>query len=535
MNIRRTYGLVVVFALSALLAGCATAAPAPADKGASSVEVAAIFNDNMVLQRDKIVPVWGWAKAGDKITVTFAAQSKTAVADKGGKWMVKLDPLKLSTTPQEMIIESSIDNRKSKIDNVLVGDVWICSGQSNMGRNVDRSIIPKGMKWDHPMVRYWGAGKDEKYPLDRLKFDNPQRGKWRICADEKSTRGCCAVGFFFARRVHRDVKVPIGILWQAWAGSIIQEWIGRDGWRLEPELSDMADEVDANYPNTPHGRKVWKQRLAEIEQWLAKAEKALASGGPFPHPQPMMPEPGPRDICGFYNGKIHPIAPLAIKGVLWYQGESDMRNNRWAIMLSAMAKSWRGLFSVAGDGADIPFYWMQIQRSGDYCSPLVRDEQFKALKLVPNSGMAVLMDLDAEVHPVNKVDSGERLALWALAKDYGKKIAYSGPLYKSHRIEGGKVIVEFDHAESGLMLGRKVGLAPAVATPDKELANVRIAGKDKRWHPAKAKIAGKTLVAWSDDVPEPAALRYCYENIPAEPFLYNNDGLPAAQFRTDDW
>ena len=299
----------------------------------------------------------------------------------------------------------------------------------------------------------------------------------------------------------------------------------------------MADKVDAWFPNTPHGREVWKKRVTEITAWLAKAEEALKNKTPFPYPQPLMPEPRGRDIGGFYNGKIHPIVPFAIKGVLWYQGESDMRNNRWAIMLKAMAASWRELFSEGrGEGEKIPFYWMQIQRSGDYCSPLVRDEQFKALRLVPNGGMAVLMDLDVDVHPANKVDSGIRLALWALARDYGKrKIVYSGPLYKGHRIEGGKVVVDFDHVGGGLMLGKKNMLEAAKEMPGAELPNVKIAGKDKRFRQAKAKIVGRTLVVWSDDVPEPAAVRYCYENIPKEPFLYNKAGLPAAQFRTDRW
>jgi sialate O-acetylesterase len=179
---------------------------------------------------------------------------------------------------------------------------------------------------------------------------------------------------------------------------------------------------------------------------------------------------------------------------------------------------------------------MQIQRSGDYCSPLVRDQQLRALKLVPNSGMAVLLDLDVNVHPANKVDSGIRLALWALNRDYGQKeILPSGPLYKRHRADGNKIIVEFDYAESGLMIAAKDGLDPPREIVGGQLTNVTIAGKDRKWKPAHSKIVGTTLVATSDQVPEPVAVRYCYENIPKEPFLYNKAGLPAAQFRTDQW
>ena len=516
----RTRLILLILGMSCLIAAsdCIAAGPGPA----------AVFADHMVLQRNKPAPVWGWDKPGRKVTVSFAGQSKSAVAGEDGKWMVVLDPLKLNARPQTMTITGA---EKVSLKDILVGDVWVCSGQSNMGRNVDRSVIPKGMKWKHPTIRYWGAGKSEKYPIDRLELAEPK--PWSICADEESTRGCCAVGFFFARRVQEDVNVPIGLLWQAWAGSVIKEWLPRAAWRLEPELKELADQIDAFYPNTPHGRKVWKARLAEVDEWTARATKSLAGGAPFPHPQPLMPEPKDRDACGFYNGKIHPIVPFAIKGVLWYQGESDMRNALWDIELKAMARSWRDGFDVKGKGLDIPFYWMQIQRSGDYCSPLVRQEQFNALKLVPNGGMAVLMDLDVEVHPVNKVDSGIRLALWALRRDYGKKsIVPSGPLYKSHRTEGDKVIVEFDYADAGLRVGSKEMLSAPVLLKSGELPNVELAGKDKRWHKAKAVIEGGKLVVSSSEVPEPLHVRYCYTNIPPPPFLYNTAGLPAAMFTT---
>jgi len=499
-----------------------------APSGALAVTPAEVFADHMVLQRGRPVPVWGWAKAAETVTVRFAGQRKSAAADEEGKWMVVLDPLKLNARPQTMTVSGG---ETARMGDILVGDVWICSGQSNMGRNVARSVIPEGMKWKHPTVRYWGAGKSRKYPVDRVGLDEPK--PWAVCRDEESTRGCCAVGFFFARRIRQEVDVPIGLLWQAWAGSIIQEWLPRQAWRLEPELKQLADKVDRFHPNTPHGRKVWKQRSAEIGQWMAKAEKSLNEGTAFPHPQPLMPEPKDRDVCGFYNGKIHPIVPFAIKGVLWYQGESDMRNVLWDIQLKAMAQSWRDLFDVKGKGQDIPFYWVQIQRSGDYCSPLVRQEQLNGLRLVPNSGMAVLLDLDVNVHPANKVDSGIRLALWALNRDYGKKdIIPSGPLYKGHNVRGDKVIVEFDYADGGLRIGRKNMLNDPVLQDSGELPNVELAGKDKRWHKATARIEGKRLVVRSDSLPQPVHVRYCYTNIPDPPFLYNAAGLPAAAFTT---
>jgi sialate O-acetylesterase len=509
--------------LAVAVAFCVQAATA-------KVEPAQIICDHVVLQRSKPVPVWGWADKGEKVTVRFAGQTRTATAGDDRKWMVVLDPLELSAKPRAMTIAGAANT--VTIGDVLVGDVWLCSGQSNMGRNVARSVIPDGMKWEHPTIRYWGAGRDQPYPVEKC---DEARQQWNICADEESTMGCCAVGFFFARRVQQDVDVPIGLLWQAWAGSIIEEWIPQYAWRLDAGLADYADKVDACYPNTPRGRQVWQSRLAAIKLWTAGAESAIRNNAPFPHPQPRMPEPGNRDVCGFYNGKIHPCVPFAIKGVLWYQGESDLRNDRWDLMLKVMAASWRDLFSVNGDGAEIPFYWMQIQRSGDYCSPLNRQEALNALKLVPNSGMAVLLDLDVEVHPKNKVDSGIRLALWALNRDYGKKdIIPSGPLYKSHRVEGNRVIVEFDHADGGLRMGMKDLLNPPVLKDSGELPNVELAGKDGRWQKAVAKLDGATLVVTSDRIAEPVAVRYCYENIPQPPFLYNAAGLPAAMFTSQD-
>ena len=511
--------------LSLLTAGCYSLLSFACSVQAE-VMPADVFSDHMVLQRDKPAPVWGWANPGEKIMLTFAGQTKTATAGDDGKWMVVLDPLTLSTEPRTLTIAG---RQTITFDDVLVGDVWICSGQSNMGRNVARSVIPENMKWQHPRIRFWGAGRSEKYPRERYAIDEPK--PWTVCHDEESTSGCCAVGFFFARRIQREVDVPIGLLWAAFPGSIIQEWLPPHAWRLEPELAALADRVEANYPDTPHGRDVWKRRLAEIDTWMTKVDDSLKGGTPFPHPQPLMPEPGDRDMCGFYNGKIHPLVPFALKGVLWYQGESDMNNRVWDHELKAMARSWRDAFDVKGKGEDIPFYWIQIQRSGDYCSALVRQEQFNGLKLVPNSGMAVLLDLDENVHPANKVDTGIRLALWALNKDYGKQdVAFSGPLYKSHRVEGDKVIVEFDHATGGLRIGQKDMLNPPRFVDTKELPNVELTSDGKKWHKASARIDGDKLVVTSDQVPEPRHVRYCYTTVPHPPFLYNAVGLPAAMF-----
>ncbi len=512
---------LLITAIVLLAAFRASAATAPAE----------IFGDSMVLQRDKPAPVWGWAVPGERVTVSFAGQSKSAVAGDDGKWMVVLDPLRLSAEPQTLTIAGK---ETVEIKEVLVGDVWICSGQSNMGRSVERSLIPEGMKWEHPRIRYSGIGRATKYPVERYGHEEPR--PWTVCRDEESTLGCVAVGFFFARRIQQDVDVPIGLLWEAFPGSVIREWMPRHAWRLAPELAETADKVDAWYPDTPHGREVWKRRSAEIEKWMTKAEKALKDSTPFPHPQPLMPEPKERDTCGFYNGKIHPLVPMAIRGVLWYQGESDMNNRLYDVQMKAMAQSWRDLFDVKGSGEDISFYWMQLQRSGDYCDEMIRQKQFNCLRLIPNSGMAVLLDLDVNVHPVNKGDSGIRLALWALSNDYGKKdVVCSGPLYRDHKVDGSRVIVQFDYAEGGLRIGEKELLAPPKLKDSGELDNWELLGADgKKWYPAVAKLDGERVTVTSTEVPAPTEVRYCYTTIPNGPFLYNAAGLPAAMFTSKE-
>jgi len=466
---------------------------------AQAVEPDEIFCDHLVLQRDKPLPIWGDAEPGEKVTVSFAGQKKTATADKKGKWQVVLKPIAVSNKPQTLTIAGK---NTVTVKDVLVGDVWILGGQSNMGRGVGRHPKPKGIKWDNPSIRYWGGGDGSPYPLERMKASMKT---WAPCRDEKSTRNCTAVGFYFAWYIQQQgIDVPQGILWHSSPGSIIQEWIPREGFRLAPELKALADRADSFYPDPKN-------------------------------PKRPVVKPGKRDLCGYYNGKIYPMVPFAIKGVVWYQGESDFRNRLWDIEMKVMAKSWRDVFSVEGDGGEIPFYWMQIQRSGGYCSPLIRQEQFNALKLVPNSGMAVLLDFDVNVHPRNKADAGIRAALWALNRDYGKKdIVPSGPLYKSHSVKGNKLIVEFDYTNGGLRLGKKDGQDPAKLTDGKDVPNVELAGKDKKWHKAVATIDGKTLVVSSDKVPNPIAVRYCYTNIPQPPFLYNGAGLPAAMFTTSE-
>ena len=514
---------------------------------APAVEPADVLGDHMVLQRGKAAPIWGTAKAGEMVTVMFAGQSKSATADKGGRWMVRLDPLEASAKARELTIKGASGTVTLK--DVLVGDVWIAGGQSNMGRDVNRSWRPDGQRMDYPQIRFLTVGsRGTKYPSAKLvpppPPSSPRRAqrvtaprKWHVCTD-RNTPECCAVGFFFAERIYKATGIPQGLLWNAVAGSTVQEWIPRFGWWLRPELAEMARAIDAWYPSTQIGRAAFAGAVEGIDVWREKAERAVRQGEPFPYPQPMLPEPDDgrgrgRGATILYNGRVHPLVPYAIAGILWYQGESDYANRGYLRQIEAMAESWRRRFACPGEKpADLPFYFVQMQRCGSYMSPEIRDHQLESYFTIPNAGMAVLIDIDMNLHPANKYDTGRRMALWALAKHYGKDVIYSGPIYKSHRTDGGKVVVEFTHTHGGLLIGRKNKLDPPQAAPDGKLVNLEITADGRKWVPAQSRIDGERLIVWADGLAKPTDVRYCWKSKADEPFLYNQARLPAAQFNT---
>lgn len=507
--------------LAALLAG---------PLSAEAVELAGPLTDHMVLQRGKRAPIWGTGKPGESVVVGFAGQSKPAKADAQGNWLVRLDPLKASSEPRKLTVKA--DSGSAEVQDVLVGDVWVAGGQSNMGRRVQGAWQPKDQRLDYPQIRYLAVkSKGSKYPTTALD------GNWAVCTAE-TTPLCTGVGFFFAERIHKATGIPQGILWNAVGGSVAREWIPRFGWRLRPELKDTADKVDRWYPSTPIGRAAFGEAVKEIAAWRKQTEQSLKEGTPVPFPQPMLPEPDDgggrgRGTTILYNGRMHPLAPYAVAGIVWWQGESDYANRGYVPQIEAMVESWRQLLACPGEKCeDLAFYFVQMQRSGSYMSPQIRDQQFQSYFTIPNSGMAVLIDLDIQLHPNNRYDAGRRLALWALAERYGKDVIVSGPLYKGHRVDGSKVIVEFSHTHGGLFIGSKDRLDDPKPLADGKLTNLEITADGRTWVPAQSQIVGNKLVVWADDVPRPTDVRYCWKSIVDEPFLYNNAGLPAAQFNT---
>ena len=514
---------------------------------AAAAQPASALGDHMVLQRDKPAPIWGTAEVGEKVTVRFAGQAKTAAAGKDGRWIVRLDPLKASTKPRELTVKGPSGSVTLK--DVLVGDVWVAGGQSNMGRDVRRSWTPEGQRMDYPHIRFLTVrSRGRKYPQRELvpppPPSKPPRTKrltasnrWHVCTD-RTTPECCAVGFFFAERIYKQTGIPQGLLWNAWAGSTAKEWIPQFGWSLRPQLAETAEMVDSWYPSTQLGRAAFRQAVEEIAAWTKQAALAVRKGHPFPYPQPLLPQPDDARGSGrgttiLYNGRVHPLVPYAVKGILWYQGESDYANRRYLPEIEAMAESWRTLLACPGEKpADLPFYFVQMQRCGSYMSPEIRNHQFESYFTIPNAGMAVLLDLDMNLHPANKYDSGRRMALWALARDYGREVIHSGPLYRGRRVEGERIVVEFTHTHGGLFIGAKNKLDPPKAIPGGKLVNVEITADGRDWVPAQSKIDGERLIVWADRLSKPTDVRYCWKSKADEPFLYNKAGLPAAQFNS---
>jgi len=519
------FAMVVAWAMVAV-----SAAPA-------AVRLPSVFGDGMVLQRDMPVAVWGWAEAGEKVTVKFAGQEKTATADAAGKWSLRLDAMKASDKPAEMAVAGA-DGKARALKNVLVGEVWLGSGQSNMEMSVGGCLDVNTVTQDanYPGIRMFIVSKK---PAGEPRDD--VSGRWHVCSPS-SVRRFSAVLYFFGRRIHKELGVPVGLVHSSWGGTRIEPWTPRCGFAAVPSLKAYAQQID----EAPERyRKQVAGTIAQIETWLPKAKQALADKASIPSaPQmPRHPLDSSGGTSGLYNGMIHGLIPYGLRGALWYQGESNGGEGKsYYDKKLALITGWRELW---GQG-DFAFYFAQLAsfrspntkpEGGDGWAR-VKEAQTACLS-IPNTGMAVLSDIgDARnIHPKNKQDVGERLALWALAKDYGHKdVVYSGPIYKSAKVDGARMVLAFDHVGSGLMVGKKGGLAATQEVPGGVLKGFSIKGADGKWSRADAKIDGQAVIVSSDEVAKPVAVRYAFTTNTDHCNFYNKEGLPAVPFRTDpDW
>lgn len=511
-----------------LLCACAQAAP----------KLPGFFTDNMVLQRDKPVPVWGWDDPGAVVTVSFGGQTQQATTNTQGKWMLRLAPMPANAQPQVL----TVNDGAIRLNNVVIGDVWICSGQSNMEWIVNQSLDPaiEAAKVDTSLIRQMKvqhfAGD---FPVQDL------QSSW-VPSNQHTIGGFTAVGYYFARRLHSELNVPIGLIATNWGGTRIEPWIPPVGYRMVPYLKQLRAHVDQVDVATEVGRANYIKAFQELSVWASQAATELEAGRDTLPKKPNMPTYGRshQDPTRLYNEMIHPLIPFAIRGAIWYQGESNGgEGDSYFHKKQALIGGWRSLW---GQG-DFPFYFVQLANfqaatnnpAGADGWARLREAQVKSLT-IPNTGMAVTIDIGhpTDIHPKNKQDVGGRLAQWALAKEYGKDIVPSGPLYKSMAVEGSAIRITFDHVGQGLMVGKKTILKPY--DPVEELApdalkRFAIAGADRVWHWADAKIDGDTIVVSSPVVTAPIAVRYAFSMNPEGANLYNKDGLPASPFRTDNW
>ncbi len=494
-----------------LVAGCLGGGLLRAD-----VRLPQILSGHMILQREQPVRIWGWADAGERVTVDFSGQRAAADADAEGKWQVFLNPMPAGG-PYDMTVEG---RNRIVLRDVLLGEVWIGSGQSNMVWPVGRSDNAEKeiSSADLPRLRLFKV----KLLVSGEPLEDVE-GSWQAATSESVT-DFSAIGYFFGRELHREMGVPFGIIQTAWGGTPAQSWTSREALAADPALQRVFDDWAQVLSAYPAAKEKYQAELKQWEQQAAKTTSGAGSAAPRPR-APMGPE-HPHSPAGLYNAMIAPLTPFAIRGALWYQGESDGHSARGYLyrdLFPAMIEDWRRAWAQG----PFPFLFVQLAnfRSVPENSewPELREAQQMTLDL-RNTGMAVTIDIgeSEDIHPTNKQDVGHRLALAARAVAYGREVVHSGPVYRQMTIEGSGARLWFDSVGGGLEA--KGG----------ELKDFVIAGPDRQFHAAEARIEGDTIVVSSAKVKTPLAVRYAWHADP-KGNLFNRSELPASPFRTDDW
>jgi sialate O-acetylesterase len=489
-----------------------------------------ILGDHMVIQQQKPIRIWGWAIPKEQINLIFETHKIQTSADEKGQWEVTLEPMKADGQPKQMIIEGFLSQTVVLTD-ILLGEVWVCSGQSNMQWSMlqTQSPTPEIQRADHPQLRlYYVPRKFSTIPLEDIEAD------WEICSPE-TVGPFSAVAYYFGREIHLELNVPVGLIHSSWGGTRIEPWIPDSGFESVPELDSYLKEKD----KLEDTYLIQLQKsLPEFEVWIRAAKKSLETGD-YIHPQPDMPahpHANNRTPEVLFNAMIHPLIRFSIRGAIWYQGEANRNDGSlYTKKMKALINGWR----TEWNGDDFPFYYVQLAPFNyAYSSPndesdipdferlpRIWEAQFEAMK-IPNTGMAVVSDITNlnDIHPRNKKDVGFRLALWALAKTYGKNdLVYSGPLYKSMSIQGDKIRIQFDHIGSGL-----------ISLNNSPLTWFEIAGENRVFYKAHAEIKGDSVLVWNERIEEPIAVRFGWHQL-AVPNLGNKEGLPASPFRTHRW
>jgi len=553
--------IIITFAINVLLGLHSKAA----------LKLPAIISDNMVLQRNIEVPIWGWANAGEAIQVTFKNKIFKGIAGNDGKWHIKLAKYSAGG-PYQMLITT--DQERTVIKNILIGDVWVSSGQSNMefGIQTERNGPEAISKATDTLLHFFyvpmAYALQPQADIAAGAADSPN-GKWVVCSPQQMAdpkwawHGFSAVGYYFAQQIRHTTGVPVGMIATYKGGTPAQAWISIDGLQQQPEfknyvakhqaLVDHYNDAKAVYPQQltayKDAQKQWDEEVGDgyktvLKQWDAEVAQAKANGlksPPQPKPSrpapqaPQTPEGGFGAPANLYNAMVSPIIGYGIKGVIWYQGEGngDLLADAVAYkdLFPLLINDWRNQWHQG----NFPFLFVQLANfrnpavkpsEGNW--PWVREAQLKTLSL-PATGMAVITDIGEadNIHPKNKRDVGLRLALAARHVAYGENIIFSGPVYKAMKIEGNRIRITFNYTGGGLT-------ADSTYNPATGLKGFGVAGSDGNFVWAKAIIDGNTVIVSSGDVANPVAVRYNWaDNPPGN--LYNAEKLPASPFRTDDW
>ncbi|MBN1422671.1 MAG: sialate O-acetylesterase [Planctomycetes bacterium] len=505
---RRPFVVVLTLALVSFVA-----IPVSAD-----VKLPSIIGEHMVLQAERPIPFWGWADAGEKVVVEAGGRRGETTAGADGRWKVVLEPIEAGGP-----ITVAIQGKNAiRFQDVLVGDNWVCSGQSNMQFAVANSNDAQKeiAAANYPKIRL--------FSVERRVAHEPQtdcKGEWVVCTPQ-TVPGFSAVGYFFGRDLHKELGTPVGLIHTSWGGTPAESWTTRETLEANPLYAPLLKrwaDIEKNYPEA-------KAKFdAAMAAWREAAEKAKAEGKAAPRRPgaPTGPD-NPHNPSTLYNAMIAPIVPFGIGGAIWYQGESNAgRAYQYRTLFRDMIEDWR---MVWGQG-DFPFLFVQLANfMATKPEPVesewaeLREAQTMTLSL-PRTGMALAIDIGEanDIHPRNKQEVGRRLALAGLAIGHRKRVAYSGPRYGSMDVEGKQIRIQFRYAYEGL-----------VAKGGEPLKGFAIAGKDRKFVWADARIDGRSVVVWSDKVPEPVAVRYAWADNPVCN-LYNGADLPAVPFRTDNW